>query len=394
MLFRNRMLGGVSFMPMFDAAKEGGAGGGGAADAGGAAAGAAAGATDVAAGAADTGGAAAGAAAGAGAGADAGGAAAGAADAGKTGAADPGAAAAAATLAAGGADPAKADAATAAAAAGKGFPENWREVLAGDDKKLLADLAKYTDPNAMYKSLRDLQGQISSGKLKAAAQPLAKDATPEQAAAWRKDNGLPDSPEGYVKALTLPEGVVVGEADKALVETFAKQVFADGGTQAELDRAVSWYYAQQDAVQGQMVQRDGEQRTLAQGELIQEWGADFKTNMNAVGTLLATLPGDFKAELLSARTGDGRMIGDLPGFNRWAAQMAREINPAATLIPPGGNSGETIASEIATIEKSMYSADGKPNPAYWNGKDGEKMQSRYRDLVEARDKIANKGKAA
>jgi hypothetical protein len=156
-MFKNRMLGGASFLPMF--AAEDGSGGG--APAGGGAAPAAGAAP--AGGAAPAAGAAPGAAAAPAAGADA-------------------------TLAGGGVDPTGA-AAAAAAGAAAGTPKpgdlpagfDFRAYLAGGDKDAEKDLAKYTDPKAVYKSLRDLQAKISKGELKAppAALPEGRDAGAE-----------------------------------------------------------------------------------------------------------------------------------------------------------------------------------------------------------------------
>jgi hypothetical protein len=64
------------------------------------------------------------------------------------------------------------------------------------------DLEKYTDPRAVYQSLRDLQAKISKGELKAPPTPLPENATAEQKAAWRQANGLPATAEDYVKGLS------------------------------------------------------------------------------------------------------------------------------------------------------------------------------------------------
>lgn len=370
-MLRNRFLGGVSFLPLFSPVDGAGAGAAAAGTAAGAAA-PAAGAGDPAAGAAkvETVSTVADPAAGA-------------------AAAEPGAAAGA-TLAAGGADPGKQ--AAAAAAAPAGFPENWREIMAGGDKQLLTDLAKYTTPDALYKSLRDVQTKISKGELKAPPAPLAKDATPEQAAEYRKANGLPDSAEGYVAKLELPEGIVIGEADKPLVASFAKSMFEQGATQGEMNRAVSWFYSQQAQVEQQRSERDGETKQTAMSELMTEWGpGDYKTNMQAVGSFLAAVPEELRVEMLTARTADGRMLGNTAAFNKFAAEMARQINPAATLVPAGdSNALGTISDQIKAIESKMY-LDGKPNPEYWKGESGKAMQAKYRELTDARDALKSRG---
>jgi hypothetical protein len=367
-MFKNRMLGGASFLPMF--AAEDGSGGG--APAGGGAAPAAGAAP--AGGAAPAAGAAPGAAAAPAAGADA-------------------------TLAGGGVDPTGA-AAAAAAGAAAGTPKpgdlpagfDFRAYLAGGDKDAEKDLAKYTDPKAVYKSLRDLQAKISKGELKAPPAALPANATPEQKAEYRKANGLPETAEAYVEKLALPDGVVIGAADKPLVADFANAMFEQGASQDEMNRAVSWFYQAQDREKAQRTEADGALRVSSEVALRGEWGADFTPNMNAFGAFKATMPTELQATLFTARTADGRMLGDTPEFLKLGAQLGRMLNPAATLImPAGADAGKKIGEEIGEIEKSMYDANGNPNRDYWGD---ETKQARLRELYDMRDRMAAKGKAA
>jgi hypothetical protein len=369
------MLGGISFRPFYDADKTGGggatppaAGATPAADPGAAAAAAAAAATPAA----------------------------------KTGE-QPGAAAPGATVdpgkdtLAGGADPGAAAAAAAAGATPK-FPDNWRELLAGEDKKALTDLQRYTDPNAFYKGARELRAKIDSGEFKAAPKPLPADATPEQKAEWRKTNGLPATPEAYVEKLALPDGMVVGEADKPLVADFAKAMFESGASQDEMNRSVNWYYQMQDQLATKQAENDKQSIIDSQAELIGEWGpGDFKINMNAVGSLLATMPEDFRNALLTARTADGKLLGNTAALNRWAAQTARELNPAATIVPAGADSGKTISAELESIEATLRKAQGGDQEAHrayygYEGKPG--LEVRMRELIDIQQKMAARGKAA
>lgn len=388
-MFRNRMLAGISFLPMFAPEDGSGGGAGGASGAGGAGAGG---------GAAAGGDSGAGGAGAAGAGAAAGGAAAGGAaggaggGAGSAGAAsDPGGA----TLAGGGTGGTAAQAAAAAAALKPGeLPTgfDFRAYLAGGDKDVEKDLAKYTDPKAIYQSLRDLQAKISKGELKAAPKPLAENATPEQKAEWRKSNGLPETAEAYVKNLALPDGVVIGAADKPLVENFAKAMFEDGAAQGEMNRAVSWFYKQQDAAEAARTQNDGATRVSSEVTLRGEWGPEFTPNMNAFGVFKAQMPAELQTAIFAARTPDGRMLGDTPEFLKMGAALGRMINPAATLIVPGGgDAGKTIGDEIKAIEATMYDGNGTPNREYWGD---EKKQGRYRELIDMQTRMSAQGKAA
>jgi hypothetical protein len=63
-----------------------------------------------------------------------------------------------------------------------------------------------------------LQQQLSSGEY---VKRLPKDAKPEQVAEWRKNNGIPESPEKY--DFNLPDGLVMGEADLNVARKFLKK---------------------------------------------------------------------------------------------------------------------------------------------------------------------------
>jgi predicted secreted protein len=67
---------------------------------------------------------------------------------------------------------------------------------------------------------------------------------------------------------------------------------------------------------------------------------------------------------------------------KWLAQVAREVNPAASLIPQGSSDAVgTIKDEIAAIEKYMRT----DRAGYF--KDTDK-QERYRQLLTAQEKYA------
>jgi len=79
-------------------------------------------------------------------------------------------------------------------------------------------------------------------------------------------------------------------------------------------------------------------------------------------------------------------VGSSPAALKLLLGLALMENPAGALVPAGaGPSG--ISDEIAQIEKFMNT-----NRAAYN-KD-ERMQARYRDLIDAREKVESRAKAA
>jgi hypothetical protein len=112
--------------------------------------------------------------------------------------------------------------APAAEPAAKTLPESWREELAGGDKAYRKTLDRFESPAALAKAYKELTARLSSGDLKATRPPPAN-ATPEQIATWRAEQGLPQSAAAYVDGLQLGDGTVTGEAEKALLSSFAEE---------------------------------------------------------------------------------------------------------------------------------------------------------------------------
>lgn len=394
-LMRDRMLGGVSFGALYAPADAAGAGvaAGGAADAG-ASGNDAGGAGDAG---AAAGAAAAGAKPAAGAAADAG---AGNADGGAVAskAAAPGAAG---SLASGAAADAGANAASGAAKDVAGWlgtaPQDWREQLAGEDKGFLNQLKRHTTPQSAFDWLRKTSLKLSAGELKEVKAAPGKDATDEERATWRKEQGLPDKTEGYVSSLKLPEGVVLGEADKPLVDSFAARALKGGMPTETFNEAVSWYYETQAQQAQQREIADNDLRIQSQQRLISEMGGDFKPNMNVLQSFWNEHGGGdvtgpagkstIADTILTARTADGRILGDIPEVAAFYSKIGRELNPAATLLPAGGSQDiKGLQTRKAEIEKTMY-INGKQNPAYFGN---EAVQKEYREIIDAESKLVKR----
>ncbi len=260
------------------------------------------------------------------------------------------------------------------------FPTDWRERMAGEDKTFLGQLKRYASPADVGKWVRSTQLKISAGELRS---NLPADATPEQIAEYRKSNGIPEAADGYVAGLKLPDGMVLGESDKPIVSSLAEVALAKNMSPDAFSAVVSKYYELQDQIVAQRQEADQTNRISAQQTLIQEWGPDFKANMNALKSFWGTAPQGVADVLLTARTPDGKIIGDLPQVASFIANLAREMNPAATLLPAGSDqSAAGITARKTEIERSMY-IGGKPNPQYFGGP----LEKEYRDLVSAEERM-------
>lgn len=273
-----------------------------------------------------------------------------------------------------GASPAPAPgAAPSAPAAPDGFwNAGWRERLAGGDEKTLAQLSRYASPEAIWQKARALEQRVSAGELKPV---LPKNAKPEEVAAYREAMGIP----AEAKAYDL-KGVQIDEADQPLISHVLAAAHGANATTEQVKAIVGvWPKLKADALAAQ-TEADGRKRTEAEDNLRAEWGPEFRRNMGLVHQLLdGTGDATTKDAILNGRLADGTPIGSSPAALKMLLGVALKDNPSGTVVPGGsGDPAATIQSEIDKIETSM-----RTNREAYN-KD-EKMQERYRNLLQARD---------
>jgi sulfite reductase alpha subunit-like flavoprotein len=261
--------------------------------------------------------------------------------------------------------------------------DDWRVRMAGGDEKELKRLGRYATEADVYKAYRELEKKKSSGELRA---PLPENPTPEQLAEWRKDHGIPESPDKY--DLTFDNGIVIGEHDKPLIDKFVSKMHGENASPAQVKAALASYYEILGEQQQALAESDSDFKEQALEGLREEWAGDYKRNLNAVNGLLQSLPEETRLAFETARTADGKLIGNDPAVIKWLAQTAYEINPAATIMPSSlNNPGQAINDEIASLEKLV----GDKQSDYWKGPNAAKNQARYLELLTARDKIAQRG---
>src|SRR5574340_294585 len=262
--------------------------------------------------------------------------------------------------------------------------EDWaaiRAKIAGEDEKLAKRLARYSSVESVVDALVAAQNRIASGDLKST---LPENPTPEQLKDWRAENGIPEAPEGY--EVKLPDGVVLGEEDKPFVDSFIKQAHAANMTPGQVNAAVAWHLAEQDRMVAERHADDARITAETTATMKQEWGTEFELNRNLINGMLDTAPAGVKEQIWGARLPDGTPLSSHPDVLRWMANMAREVNPVATVVAPNSNAMQAIESERANIEKLM----GDRDSTYWKGPGAEKMQARYRELINVQQKVKSR----
>lgn len=257
------------------------------------------------------------------------------------------------------------------------WPDNWRDRFSSGDEKKANIAARYTSPEAAFDALIAAQNKIHSGNLKE-VKPFPDKGTPEEQTAWRKDNGLPEAPDKYSL-----DGLVIGEKDKPFIDDFLKAAHSKNLSNEQAAAVVEWHFANQEAQMQAREEKDSETAKQVQDALRQEWGGEYRANMNRVESLLGTAPAGVKEKLLSARFHDGTAVFNDPSVLKFLAGLSMEINPATTLVGGGGDQVSAIGDEIGKIEKFMRSNKSD----YFKDED---MQLRLRKLYEAREKLGRK----
>jgi hypothetical protein len=259
------------------------------------------------------------------------------------------------------------------------WPEDWRTHIAGTDEGLNKRLSRYSSPKDIANALLSVQNRISAGELRST---LPKNATEDQIKVWREENGIPEAPDKY--DLKLTDGLVVGADDKPLIDKLMVSMHKVNAPAGIASEVVNFYYQWKEEEEAARETKDADAARAASDALHAEWGKEFRPNMNQIEGLLDTAPAGVKDLIKFGRLSDGTPIMAHPDAIRWLNNMAREINPVTTLIPnSGANLSGAIDDEIAKIEKTMRT-DRKSYD-----KD-DKMQARYRDLINARERAGKK----
>lgn len=268
--------------------------------------------------------------------------------------------------------------------------EGWRQDIAkahvGADSgdaydKELTRLERMSNPADAYKSMRELETRVSSGELKAKSEFPAEGSDVDQAK-WRQDNGVPTEAAGYLESM---EGLVIGEGDKALVDSFLASSHEKNMPVEAVKAAVDWYYQTQEQNAADQASVDVEFHNESVETLREEMGPEYQRNMQDLKSWLAGAPDGLSDNLFGARLADGSLLGDNPGTLSWLVSQMREINPLSTVIP-GTGGGEAMASveqEIKDIQTMIATEPGK----YWAD---QAKQDRFAKLISARDRQKTK----
>lgn len=257
------------------------------------------------------------------------------------------------------------------------WPDNWRQELSGGDDKQMKQLERFNGVSDLHKSYLELQTKFSS-QPKAVEKPNG-DSTPEQLAAYRESIGIPEEASGY--NLDYEDGTVIGEDMQPQVDDFLKFAHENNTSPEMVKDIVGWQMKNIQAQQESLKTANDEARIEGTAELRSEWGGEFQGNMNAVHSLFTEAPEGTMERLFNGAGEDGLKFANNPDNIRWLVNLAKTVNPTATLVPPGPDQAGSIDAEIESIQKIMNSPDKTESNKYWQN---DEMQARFVKLNQAK----------
>jgi len=248
--------------------------------------------------------------------------------------------------------------------------DNWREAIAGDDEALLNTLKRHKDLRSVIKSGWEAQQRIRKGEV---SNGLPENPTEDQLAAWRQANGVPEAPDKY--ALTLDEGLVLGESDSRILKTVQVAAHAANVPAATLSTLANAMLAgRQQEEEAERAQHALDQQQ-AERQLKEAWGQEYQTKVNLATLFVSQLPESVRGLVASAKMADGKALFNSPEVLDYVAELMRKVAPAATVVPNSNNPMQSINDEIKRLEDRMGTPEWYQDNA---------AQKRYRDLIDAR----------
>jgi hypothetical protein len=202
-------------------------------------------------------------------------------------------------------------------------------------------------------------------KLGQRMQPPGVEARPEEVAAWRKNLGVPEKPDGY--GINRPEEVPVELWNEEMVRGFSAVAHKHHIPAAAAQELVQWWNGQQLGALSRYQQESAQGReALVQG-LQSEWGERYEANLQGAQRVAAMARLDV----------NDPSIGDNPS-------MIRALHAMASLVSEDRQ--ETGGSGALRLTRGQQADDiqtNKSNPLYddYHGANGPERQAMVAEQI-------------
>jgi hypothetical protein len=243
-----------------------------------------------------------------------------------------------------------------------------------DVTKYAKQLERVSDMGTFLRNYANAQDKIRSGQLSSG---LPENATEEQLAEWRTANDVPAAPADY--NLTLPEGTVLGEEDKAILEPVLAAGHALNLSNKQASAMVGEFLkgreAEIEAISAQHIQ---DKQTCEQA-LAKVWKqGEMEVNRNILTGWLNGIPEAVRDSFKNAVLSDGRMLMNSPEMWLFMVDQARQINPLGAVVPNSNNPVQAVDDEIKALKARMGTKE-------WY--EDTEAQQRYQELLDAKGRM-------
>lgn len=256
-----------------------------------------------------------------------------------------------------------------------------RKILAAGDEKFEKELGRYKSHESWLKGVRELRQKMSSGEYKRVKPE--EGASEADLAAWRKDNGIPDKPEGY--AMPKVEGYEWSEDDKPMVDSFFEYAHKNDLPGDYVQHSLRWYADLERSIAEQTALADKQAVEKGTGTLRAMLGGEFAGGLALAKRFLSSadaIPGGVGEKLATARFADGTLLVNDPHALAWIIGQAKQKYGTTTLMV-GDPTVAQHASRKAELEKALSEN--------WNDymtkrqTNGKTMQEEHLELMRAED---------
>ena len=260
---------------------------------------------------------------------------------------------------------------------------DWRAGINEPGLRRVAE--KFTSPAEVVKSYAALQSRLGRSVVKPGS-----DAGPEELAAYRRQLGVPERPEGYEVSLpeNLPEPLRSDPAAETLQQDFLKAMHEAGASNAVVQKALDWYYGNVTQGLAQQEKSADERRTEAEADLRREWGGDHQRNLTFAQRAVQTFGDDAFVEFLESQAVDGVKLGDHPAFVRAFAAIGRSMGEDVPLVGEGEAGGGSLRARIDSLHALQ---DSDPQKYASRAVQGE-LQSLYGRLYGGQPVVGSEGR--
>lgn len=253
---------------------------------------------------------------------------------------------------------------------------DWRDLLAGEDKKFRTSLDRFTDPGAFGKSYLEAQKAITDG---ARVRIPGEDASEEERAAYAKARGIPESPDKYEIKVKPPEGMELSERDKDRLSQITANLHKMGGLAADpavVNLAHQLFYAEREEYDAQAAANAEIAKEKTDSMLSKLWGSEKARNIGFADAAIQQFFGKDWQAIKDWRGADGVRLGDKLEFVKAFAAVGRVVSEDPVFLEAGRNGGD--AAKTLEAERAELMSLRATNPGKYNSRDvQERLQQIY-----------------